>query len=98
MEKENKLKPGEIVDLETVPAVVWLPEESVEATITVKVYADGELHEVETKMNMKDLKSAMSDGDDWADTYVKYALTDKGRELSTQIEAEEDTAYTHGEK
>ena len=89
MEKENKLKPGEIVDLETVPAVVWLPEASVEATITVKVYADGELHEVETKMGMKELKSAMSDGDDWADTYMEYELTDKGREIMKQIVAEE---------
>ncbi len=89
MEKENELKPGEIVDLETVPAVVWLPEASVEATITVMVYVNGELHKVETKMDMKELKSAMSDGDDWADTYVKYELTDKGREMLKLIEAEE---------
>lgn len=89
MEKENKLKPGEIVDLETVPAVVWLPEASVEAMITVIVYVNGELHKVETKMGMKELKSAMSDGDDWADTYLEYELTDKGREIMKQIEAEE---------
>lgn len=61
-------------------AVIYIPDNSVEADLSFKVFVDGEIKSVCKKMNMKELQEAITDaeknyiGED--DTFV---ITEEGK-------------------
>ena len=80
MGKKNKE-----VNVDTHPVILWIPKNSIYATMEVTlVDDDGETYKVKTKFNNDALITARKDfneqvGDD--EYYVKYVLTDKGLDL-----------------
>lgn len=70
-------------------AMVYLPENCVEAEIRCKVFQDGELLNVSKKMTMSDLRNAFQKADDgYIDDDDVFTLTDKGREYLEKLERE----------
>lgn len=80
MGKKNKE-----VNVDTHPVILWIPKNSIYATMEVTlVDDDGETYKVKTKFNNDALITARKDfneqvGDD--EYYVRYVLTDKALDL-----------------
>lgn len=70
------------VKVDTHPVILWIPKNSVHATMEVTIIDDdGKTFKVKTKFNNDALTTARQDfieqvGDD--EYYVKYVLTEKG--------------------
>ena len=70
----------ELIELTSARAMVYVPENAVEAVMTFTVYADGKLNKVEEKMNMHELQEAIRKADEgYIDEDDRFVLTDKGR-------------------
>ena len=73
------------VKVDTHPVILWIPKNSVHATMEVTlVDDDGKTFKVKTKFNNDVLVEARKDfneqvGDD--EYYIKYVLTDKGLDM-----------------
>lgn len=87
MEKDAELMFGVLPDVEdgTIElmdhrAMVTFPEESVEVTMNVKVFHDGELMEVHKKLDMGEIREAFRKADNgYIDEDDRFVLTDKGK-------------------
>ena len=68
-------------------AMIYIPDNSVEADLSFKVFVDGEIKSVCKKMNMKELQEAITDaennhiGED--DTFV---ITEEGKRRSESLQ------------
>lgn len=78
-------KKGEEIKVDTHPVILWIPKNSIYATMEVTlVDDDGKTFKVKTKFNNDVLVEARKDfneqvGDD--EYYIKYVLTDKGLDM-----------------
>lgn len=62
-------------------AMIYIPDNSVEADLSFKVFVDGEIKSVCKKMNMKELQEAITDAENnYIEDDDKFVLTDKGRQ------------------
>lgn len=68
-------------NIETIPAVFYIPSNTIALKLCAKIYKDGEIKEAETSFELPDIIEAIIDGDYWAGENIKYVLTDKGKEL-----------------
>lgn len=80
------------VKVDTHPVILWIPKNSVHATMKCTlVDDDGETYKVQTKFNNDVLVEARKDfneqvGDD--EYYIKYVLTDKGLDMLERLKDE----------
>lgn len=69
------------IELKEHRAMIYLPENAVEATMIVKVFHDGELIEVQRVLGISDLRTAFQKADEgYIDDDDRFEITDKGRE------------------
>ena len=62
--------------------IIDIPTNTVEMTLTLKVYTDGEIQECERRFDMQDIRDAEQTFTDCIDgKYPLYAMTDKVKEL-----------------
>lgn len=60
-------------------AMVEMPEDAVEVTLSAKVYHNGELINVERVLSMSDIRTAFRKADDgYIDDDDRFVLTEKG--------------------
>lgn len=60
--------------------VLGIPEDTVEATITVKVYLDGELQTVEKKLGMSEVRAAFKEAEEnYIPSDAVFQITEEGR-------------------
>lgn len=60
--------------------VLTIPQNSVEVTITAKVYLDGEVFDVERKMNMQEIRAAVKEAETiYIPPDARFMLTDVGK-------------------
>ena len=75
------------VELKEVRAMVYIPENSVEVTISAKVYKDGKLIEVEKVIDMQEVQKAVRDAEE---NYIgeddMFQVTEKGLRWLKEIE------------
>ena len=70
----------EIIMLTEKYIVLGIPEDTVEATITVKVYLDGELQTVEKKLCMSEVRAAFKEAEEnYIPSDAVFQLTEEGR-------------------
>lgn len=71
---------GEEVLVGTVPAIVFLPENTVEVNFVVKIYQGGELYELSSKLDFDGVRNAIKDAENnYFDEDAKYVITEEGR-------------------
>lgn len=93
MESEKKtaevtVEAPEMVELTDVPAVIWIPDNAVEAVLTITVFHDGELINVEKRMDMGAVRHAIREADEnYLDPDAVFTITDKGKRLAASLEA-----------
>ena len=60
--------------------VLGIPEDTVEATITVKVYLDGEIQTVEKKLGMSEVRAAFKEAEEnYIPSDAVFQITEEGR-------------------
>ena len=60
--------------------VLGIPEDTVEATITVKVYLDGEIQTVEKKLGMSEVRAAFKEAEEnYIPSDAVFQMTEEGR-------------------
>ncbi len=70
----------DIIRLTEKYAVLGLPEDTVEATITVKVYLDGEIQTVEKKLGMSEVRAAFKEAEEnYIPSGTVFQITEEGR-------------------
>ena len=76
-EKEAQIYEGELKDI-----IIDIPTNTVEMTLTLKVYTDGGVQECERRFDMQDIRDAEQTFTDCIDgKYPLYTKTDKFKEL-----------------
>lgn len=74
------MKKEEYIELTETRAMIYIPENSVEITLTAKVYENGAITECSKKLDMVDCIKAIEDAEKY---YMEdddiFELTDKGR-------------------
>lgn len=76
-EKEAQVYEGELKDI-----IIDIPIDTIEMTLTIKVYKDGEIQECERRFNMQDIEDAKQTFVDCCNgNYPLYTMTDKVKEL-----------------
>ena len=84
-----ELNDENLVEYECDPAVLWLPPETVEVQLEIKILQNGELVTAHRTLGVTEVRKAFQDAEDnYIDPDRTYTLTDKGRELMEQIRKE----------
>lgn len=88
MSDKSKHTKGKEIELAEKPLVLYVPEDSVEATVTVVVYIDGELQTVEKKLSMSDIREGFRDCEEnYIPEDAMFTLTEKGRAYLDSLES-----------
>lgn len=67
-------------DIKTVPAVVFIPENTVKLTLIAKILDENDnMVEVKSELKLQDVIRAMADGENWFPDDAVFALTDKAK-------------------
>lgn len=65
-------------DIKFVDAVIPIPESTVSIEMEVKVYEDGEIHELKASYNLADIREAIDLFEKtWQGEYPKFVLTER---------------------
>lgn len=68
------------IELNEKYAIIALPEDAAEVEIKAKVYVNGEIVEVGKTLNMKELREAFQEAENWyIPSEAVFQLTDEGR-------------------
>ena len=79
----------ELTEIETVPAVIEVPEETVYLTITAKVMNEnGKLYTAESTLNASDIRDCIAKGEEWEMDHATYAITEEGKAWLRELEKE----------
>lgn len=71
-------------------AMIEVPENCVEMTLTCKVYLDGKLQEVQRTLTMKEIQEAVRKADEgYIDEDDVFTLTEKGMDYANWLEERE---------
>ena len=77
---KEKIDSDETIELLEHRAMIYLPEDVVEATIVCKVFMYGDVHKVEKRLTMADIREAFKKADDgYIDDDDVFTITDEGR-------------------
>ena len=77
----------EYIDLTEHRAMIYLPESAVEVTVSAKVYADGQLHNVSKTYDMQEIREMFRKADEgYIDDDDTFVITDKGRAFMEELE------------
>lgn len=77
------------IELQEHRAIINLPENTVELTITAKVFENGELQEVQTVYSMSQVREMFEKADDgYIDDNDRFVITEKGRAWLEELERE----------
>ena len=88
---ENK---NPIIELTSVRAMIYVPENAVECELTFTVYQDGELSKVTQTMDMKELREAIRNAEEcYIDEDDVFTLTDKGRQWLDEMRSAQDSGW-----
>jgi len=69
------------LDTTTVPAIIYIPDNTIKLTITAKIMNDDDsIHEAVMTLGVAEVAGARIDGDEWEQNNAVYTLTDKARE------------------
>ena len=69
------------INTSTVPAIIYIPNNTIKLTITAKIMDDDDsIREAVMTLGVAEVANARIDGDEWESDNVKYSLTDKARE------------------
>ena len=89
MENENP-----IIELTSVRAMIYVPENAVEGELTFTVYQDGELSKVTQTMDVKELREAIRNAEEgYIDEDDVFTLTDKGRQWLDEMRNAQDSGW-----
>lgn len=70
------------LDVKSVPALVYIPENTIKLIITAKIMDNNDaIHEAYMTMNVAEVAEARIYGEEWENENRRYVLTDKGKEL-----------------
>ena len=75
------------MNLETEWAVLTIPMNAVELTITAKVYLDGELVQVDRTLSMSEIRDAAREAEDYFPPDAVFTITEKGKQWLEEQEA-----------
>lgn len=85
-----------IVELTSVRAMIYVPENAVEGELTFTVYQDGELIKVTQMMDMKELREAIRKAEEgYIDEDDVFTLTDKGRRYLEEMERKQAAGWPY---
>lgn len=76
------------VDIESVYAVLEIPERCVELKLVCKIFVDGKLQTVQRTMDMQEISHAVQEAEFYIPEDAVFTITDKGREYLEQLERE----------
>lgn len=83
-----------MVELTSVRAMIYVPENAVECELTFTVYQDGELSKVTQTMDMKELREAIRKAEEgYIDEDDVFTLTDKGRQWLDEMRNAQDSGW-----
>ena len=83
----SKIEKGQEINLETEKIVVEIPVQAIEVKITAKIYFDGEIHEVENKMSLKEIREAFDDAEEnYIPPDASFVITEKGKQYLKELE------------
>lgn len=81
----------EYIELNEHRAIIGLPENTVELTITAKVFEDGELQTVSAKYGMSQVREMFEKADKgYIDDDDRFVITEKGLAWLEELERERD--------
>lgn len=84
--EKERTDSGEEITLCEHRAMIYLPEDSVEVTITAKIYVNGNVCEVGKVMSMSDLREAFRKADDgYIDDDDTFFITEKGKAYLDEV-------------
>jgi hypothetical protein len=76
----------EVVELSEARAIIYLPENTVEANLSLKVYINGDIVEVHKTLGISDLRRAFEDAEDnYIEDNDKFALTEEGMKYAEEL-------------
>jgi len=88
---------NELVELTSARAMIYVPENAVEAELTFKVYQDGKLFDVSQKMDMKEIAEAVRKAEEgYIDEDDRFVLTDAGRAYVDEILRGQEAGWPYG--
>lgn len=83
---KSEFTPGEEIELEQEYIVLSIPNESVEITITAKIFHNGELHTVTSKMGLAEIRAAVQEAKDgYIPSDAMFYLTPLGEEVLRKL-------------
>lgn len=87
MEDKNNFTPGEQVELQQEYAVVSIPANTLELTITAKIYADGEVHTVSSTLDFEEVRDAIKEAEEgYIPSDATFSLTPLGEEIAAKLQ------------
>ena len=75
----------EAIELREAHAMIDIPEDTVEATLTCVVYIDGKLQTVCRKLSVQDVRDALRKGEEFYDDDDMFVLTEEGKKYAEQL-------------
>ena len=80
IDNQSSTKNEEVINVTTVPAVIFIPDNTIKLEITAKTLNDyDEIIEVTSTLNTSDVIEACIDGSYWENENAVYTLTEKAR-------------------
>jgi len=79
--QDPEIPKGDYLDIPTVPALIYIPENTVKLIVVAKIMDDDDtIREATMIMSVAEVADARIDGDEWEQNNAVYTLTDKARE------------------
>ena len=67
------------IELEQVRSIIYIPENTIDIEMKVRVYCDGKIETVSRKLDMTDVRKSIKDAEDnYMEDDDTFVLTDKG--------------------
>ena len=88
-EEKKDWEVGTEIELDSDPAVIFLPPNAVELEMTVSVYLEGKVRKVMRTMDMAEIRAAFKNAEEnWLDPDARFCLTEEGRKFIEAIRDE----------
>ena len=89
MADENK-----VIELTSVRAMIYVPENAVDGELTFTIYQNGELQKVSQTMDMNELREAIRKAEDgYIDEDDRFTLTDEGRRYVEEMMMRQEAGW-----
>ena len=94
MEDNIRFAPGEQVELKQEYAVLSIPASTLELTVTAKIYVNGELHSVSTKLDFEEVRDAIKEAKEgYIPSDATFSLTPLGEEIAAKLQSRYSRDY-----